>query len=109
MDQRARIEPKDQWEKKLREKLMDYQAPIDQLPPLQLPTDQRRKPLLWLVWGGAASAAAVILLLLLLHQDNEPIDQLVQSTESEVAKIVEPINPVEHGGHYSSRSIRAIP
>ena len=96
MDQRARIEPKDQWEKKLREKLMDYQAPIDQLPPLQLPAERQRKPLLWLVWGGAASAAAVILLLLLLHQDNEPIDQLVQSTESEVAKIVEPINPVDH-------------
>ena len=96
MDQRARIEPIDQWEKKLREKLMDYQAPIDQLPPLQLPTDQRRKPLLWLAWGGAAAAAAVILLLLLLHQDNEPIDQLVQSTDGEIAKIVEPINPVDH-------------
>ena len=96
MDQRARIEPKDQWEKKLREKLMDYQAPIDQLPPLQLPTDQRRKPLLWLAWGGAASAAAVILLLLLLHQDNEPIDQLVQCTDGEIAKIVEPIKPIDH-------------
>lgn len=96
MDQRARIEPRDQWEKKLREKLMDYQAPIDQLPPLQLPAERQRKPLLWLVWGGSAVAAAVILLLLLLHQDNEPIDQLVQSTESEVAKIVEPINSVDH-------------
>lgn len=96
MDQRARIEPRDQWEKKLREKLMDYQAPIDQLPPLQLPKDQRRRPLLWVVWGGAAAAAAVVLLLLLLHQDNKPIDQLVQSTECEVAKVVEPINPIDH-------------
>lgn len=95
MDQRARIEPRDQWEKKLREKLMDYQAPIDQLPPLQLPTDQRRRPLLWLVWGGAV-AAAVVLLLLLLHQDNEPIDQLVQCTDGEIAKIVEPIKPIDH-------------
>lgn len=95
MDQRARIEPRDQWEKKLREKLMDYQAPIDQLPPLQLPTDQRRRPLLWLVWGGAV-AAAVILFLLLLHQDNEPIDQLVQCTDGEIAKIVEPIKPIDH-------------
>lgn len=95
MDQRARIEPKDQWEKKLREKLMDYQAPIDQLPPFQLPTDQRRRPLLWLVWGGAV-AAVVILLLLLLHQDNEPIDQLVQCTDGEIAKIVEPIKPIDH-------------
>ena len=96
MDQRARIEPRDQWEKKLREKLIAYQAPIDQLPPLQLPTDQRRRPLLWLVWGGAAAAAAVILLLLLLHQDNEPFDQLVQSTDGEIAKIVEPIKPIDH-------------
>lgn len=96
MDQRARIEPKDQWEKKLREKLMDYQAPIDQLPPLQLPVERQRRPLLWLVWGGAASAAAVILLLLLLHQDNEPIDQLVQCTDGEIAKIVEPIKPIHH-------------
>lgn len=95
MDQRARIEPRDQWEKKLREKLIAYQAPIDQLPPLQLPTDQRRRPLLWLVWGGAV-AAAVILLLLLLHQDNEPIDQLVQCTDGEIAKIVEPIKPIDH-------------
>lgn len=96
MDQRARIEPRDQWEKKLREKLMDYQAPIDQLPPLQLPVERQRRPLLWLVWGGAASAAAVILLLLLLHQDNEPIDQLVQCTDGEIAKIVEPIKPIDH-------------
>lgn len=96
MDQRARIEPRDQWEKKLREKLIAYQVPIDQLPPLQLPTNQRRRPLLWLVWGGAAAAAAVILLLLLLHQDNEPFDQLVQSTDGEVAKIVEPIKPIDH-------------
>lgn len=96
MDQRARIEPRDQWEKKLREKLMDYQAPIDQLPPLQLPAERQRKPLLWLVWGGSAVAAAVILLLLLLHQDNEPIDQLVQCTDGEIAKIVEPIKPIDH-------------
>lgn len=96
MDQRARIEPKDQWEKKLGEKLMDYQAPIDQLPPLQLPKEQRKSPLLWLVWGGAVAAAAVVLLLLLLHQDNKPIDQLVQSTECEVAKVVEPIKPIDH-------------
>ncbi|WP_288202776.1 outer membrane beta-barrel protein [uncultured Porphyromonas sp.] len=95
MDQRARIEPKDQWEKKLREKLMDYQAPIDQLPPLQLPVERQRRPLLWLVWGGAV-AAAVILLLLLLHQDNEPIDQLLQSTDGEIAKIVEPIKHIDH-------------
>lgn len=95
MDQRARIEPRDQWEKKLREKLMDYQAPIDQLPPLQLPKEQRKSPLLWLIWGGA-TAAAVILLLLLLHWDNKPIDQLVQSRESEVAKVVEPIKPIDH-------------
>ena len=88
MDQRARIEPRDQWEKKLREKLKDYQAPIDQLPPLQLPAERQRKPLLWLVWGGSAVAAAVIILLLLLHQDNEPIDQLVQCTDGEIAKIV---------------------
>lgn len=96
MDQRARIEPRDQWEKKLREKLMEYQAPIDQLPPLQLPKEQRRRPLLWLVWGGAVAAAAVIFLLLLLQQDNEPIDQLVQCTDGEIAKIVEPINSIDH-------------
>lgn len=92
MDQKARLEPKDQWEKKLREKLMDYQAPIDQLPPLQLPKAQRKKPILWLMWSGIA-AAAVIALLLLLNQKSTPIIMPTQYAEF-VAEQIEPVESI---------------
>lgn len=92
MDQKARIEPRDQWEDKLREKLADYQTPTEQLPPLQLPTTQRRSPLLWLMWSGIASAA-VIALLLLLNQKSTSIIMPTQYAEI-VAEQIEPVESV---------------